>query len=647
MLFKAFSLNLLLTLGSVAASSISERDTSSLETRLTCGKNAVKIGSKCYCKSIVFTMAPNGDCGCDAGYKVSGLFCVADCPSSAYVNWKNKCACRKSYLTFKENDCKCDQDSQKDDGTKCTDICPGPFNTWQGGNDCACEENYVPNTAQGATGCVRDCSNGAVPNGDSTGCVCTGEHFVLKGNQKECECDPDYVPGTGADEGTCVPKCFNGATSKADHTCECLAPHFKLKTGDRECECADDYIPGTGADEGTCVPLCSNRATPKQDHSGCECLDTNSHLVNDNRECACNTKFTLGSGPNVDICIPDCSNGATPKSDNSACECLDTNAQLTASDQECECKSLFKPGTGSDEGSCVPDCGTATPKADKSGCECNNPHFQLKTNQVDCECTAPFVPGKDANADKCVPVCVAPATLKADGSACECPSHAHLKTGDLECECDTKYKLTTKPTKQPTCIYDCGSAKLNPTFDGCICDKANTEFKDDTKSCGCKAGYTGLSRFGCVSDCGTTDAKWNSAKSACICNVKAYTYTPASGNVAAKCGCAKATDVYEEGDGICHESCGADADWNKKSRACICRKKGMQFNNGACACPKPDEQKWNGSKCVPDCGDDAQYDNKQARCVCLKRGMKWANKQCACDSGFTWKNQNKGCVANP
>ncbi|RSL58405.1 hypothetical protein CEP54_007815 [Fusarium duplospermum] len=628
MLFKAFSLNLLLTLGSVAASALSERDTSPLERRVTCGKNTWKIGGKCYCNRLQGFRPP----------------LYRRLPFRAYVNWKNKCACNKSYLTFKDNTCKCALDSQKNDGAKCTDKCPGPYNNWVKEDECACDPKFIPNPDTSVPGCVRDCSNGAVPNDDSTACVCTGENFVLKGNQKECECAPDYVPGEGEDEGKCVAKCFGGATPLADHSgCECKAENFKLKTGNRECECKADYVPGEGADSDKCVPLCSNGATPKEDHSGCECLDANAHLVNDNRECACNTKWSLGSGPNSQICIPDCSNGATPKTDNTGCECLDTNAQLTNNQQECECKALFKP----DQGSCVPDCLSATPKADNSGCECTKAHFQLKENKQDCECVPPFVPGTGDNSDKCVPVCVAPATLKADGSACECPSHAHLKGSGLECDCDPKYILTTKPKKQPTCIYDCGTAKLNPTFDGCTCEKPNTEFKQDTKSCGCKTGYTGLSRFGCVSDCGTTDAKWNSAKSACVCNVKAYTYTPADGTVSAKCGCAKATDVYEEGDGICHESCGDDADWNKKSRACICRKKGMQFNNGACACPKPDEQKWNGSKCVPDCGNDAQYDNKQARCVCLKRGMKWANKQCACDAGFTWKNQNKGCVANP
>ncbi|KAM0425691.1 hypothetical protein ACHAPT_008938 [Fusarium lateritium] len=701
MLFKAISLNLLMTLGSVAASSLTERASNSLEARAACGKNTISVLGKCYCKSIAFTKDSNGDCGCDPGYKVSGLLCIADCPSTARVNLKNECTCKSTYLTFKDGVCKCDKVSQKDDGAKCTDICPGPYNNFKGVSanpQCECDTNYVPATPP-AVGCVRDCSNGATPTTNQLACECKAEHFVLTSNGKECQCDPDYIPGTGADDGKCVPKCFNGATPKTDgshdcectadnfiltsnnrecqcdpdyvpgegadadkcvpkcfngattktdgsHDCECTADNFILTNNNRECQCDPDYVPGEGADADKCVPKCSNGATIKTDGSHtCECTDTNAVLTNNDRECTCKAKYTTGTGPHDGVCVPVCSDGAVPEDDLSGCKCSDANAVLIAPDnQKCECKAKYETGTGAQDGVCVPTCSNgAVAKTDLSGCKCSDDNAELiAPDNQKCTCKATFATGTGANSNKCVPVCTGIATLKADGTVCECPAHATLKQGDRDCECDTNYISTTKPKKQPACVYNCGPAKLKDTFDGCVCDKPNTEFKDATVGCGCKSGFTGLSRFGCVSDCGTTEAKWNTAQAACVCNVKAYTYT-LSNNVG-HCAC-EGDLVYAEGDGVCHESCGTEADWNKKSRACICRRKGQRFDNGSCSCPgAPGEQKWDGQKCIPDCGPDAQYDGKQAKCVCLKRGEKWANKVCACDAGFTWKNQQKGCV---
>ncbi|KAH7211477.1 hypothetical protein DER44DRAFT_717595 [Fusarium oxysporum] len=323
-MIKSLALNLLLTLGSVAASQPqSENGLSARADPFTCGNLAVKVKwiNKCICTDIIHaTIDSSGKfCTCDSGYKQSGNKCVKDCGDDADFGYSSTdkkwaCHCKNKWLTYSNKACAC-PDSQTDDGDKC----------------------------------IIDCGTEASLSSDEKSCVCTlAEGTKFDKSALKCPCDaPDYK----AFKGKCIPDCgsaayWNHKTVSMD-ACVCKKRGQTFTKDGKTCACDGSLV----WSDGSCHKDCGKDAHWDSRRNDCVC-EKRGQLFNGNgATCSCPTAKPIWDGSR---CVPDCGDYASYNYRAGVCVCDKKGKVFTASNKSCDCPApqvwLL--------GKCQVDCGS-------------------------------------------------------------------------------------------------------------------------------------------------------------------------------------------------------------------------------------------------------------------------------------------------
>ncbi|ENH66787.1 hypothetical protein FOC1_g10007443 [Fusarium oxysporum f. sp. cubense race 1] len=693
-MIKSLALNLLLTLGSVAASQPqSENGLSARADPFTCGNLAVKVKwiNKCICTDIIHaTIDSSGKfCTCDSGYKQSGNKCVKDCGDDANFGYSSTdkkwaCHCKNKWLTYSNKACAC-PDSQTDDGVSaCVDKCPGATYTVDGSSyKCECSKDSQK-WDTGSLSCVDKCPASITDYNTDGSCTCKDPDFKYSGGDNG-DCDTKKCPVDGTK--------YDG-DDKGQPKCPCTDSKKKLNGAGDACElkCPVSGSDYTGQDDGEGAPICKcNDPSMKLDGGACvpKC-DSDSTFVKD------------GDNPGDDpVCDKKCPNGGTEfvkDGDNSGdppvCKCTDEaytiNDQLkcdkkcpedgttfvkdgdNASDPpvcKCDDESLKINGQLKCDKKCPTDGTTFVKDGDNAGdppvCKCDDDSLIIN-DQLTCDpkCSNPdteFV--KDGDAGQ-------PAECKCkddkkylDGSnSCKnkCPDGATYDDSgsDWTCNCPNVGEHYTKATADagPKCACD-DDKQVVPGDNKCTskCPAGATYTPDNSEkgyTCGCDAAIAG-SNYDSDNNkctCPTTNSdgftiKLNDNKDKCIIDCgteaslssdeKSCVCTLAEGTKfdksALKCPC-DAPD-YKAFKGKCIPDCGSAAYWNHKTvsmDACVCKKRGQTFTKDGKTCACDGSLVWSDGSCHKDCGKDAHWDSRRNDCVCEKRGQLFNDNGATC-----------------
>ncbi|KAF4447959.1 hypothetical protein F53441_8549 [Fusarium austroafricanum] len=656
-MIKSLTLNLLLALGSVAASQ-PQSENGGLSARadpFTCGNLAVKVKwiNKCICTDIIHaTIDSSGKfCTCDAGYKQSGNKCVKDCGDAADFGYsatdkKWACHCKNNWLTYSNKACAC-PDSKSDTGSACEDKCPGATYTVDGDSyKCVCSKDSQK-WDTGSSACVDKCPADITDYVDDSTCTCKDTDYKYSGGN----CDTKKCPVDGTK--------YDGDDGNGDAKCSCTDNKKTLNEAKDECvlKCPVSGSDYTGQDDSDHNPICKCN-DPSKKLSGQACVakcDDDSTFVKD------------GENPGDDpVCDKKCPNDGTEfvkdgenPGDDPVCKCTD-DAYIINGELKCDKKcpedgtTFVKDGDNAgdapvckcDDNSliinkdlkCDPKCANTDTKFVKDGdnnagpvCECKDPKKYLDGNnscQDKCPDGATY---DDSGSDW---TCNCPNTgekftkATADaGPKCACDDGKHVVSGDNKCtsKCPTGATYTSDNSQKGyTC--DCNAAIAGSNYD------------DDNNKCSCPTtnsdGFTiklNDDKDKCVIDCGT-EASLSGDEKSCVCTLADGTkFDKAS----LKCPCD--TPDFKAFKGKCIPDCGSAANWNHKTistDACVCKKRGQTYTKDGKSCACDGSLVWSDGSCHKDCGKDANWDSRRNDCVCQKRGQLFDDTKstCSCPS---------------
>ncbi|KAF5018456.1 hypothetical protein F66182_9553 [Fusarium sp. NRRL 66182] len=688
-MLKAIALNLLLALGSVAAtaSSHESRDVGQHEARAftpspSCPSDQTfnRLKWKCVCRNPDQTIkAGETSCSCPEGEKMvgkaPGTGCITDCGSQArFVPSKGVCVCSKSYLTYNsDKTCSCAPE-KKDTGSgcgscQCTNL-PGAVYTDDG---CSCPDNTKLNALK--TKCVPECGSKAHLNNDETECECNAQPATFSNGVCTCTGPNKVLNAAGT---SCVPSCGSEARlNEAETSCECIIRDATFDAVNKVCNCNSFNKPIKSEPLKRCIPHCGSNAYYHPFLDQCKCFAPGAAFHTETGTCHCTDPQKPLLNAAGTKCTPKCGKNARLKSNEDECECSISGATLQ-SDNTCSCEDATRPIANADKGKCVPDCGKdANLNTEGTSCECKAEGADF--DGVDKICICPSTPNKlklNEAHDECVFDCGSQGKVKQDNTGCECKANgAAWDNTALTCDCGTSADLSHDfskcscklegaiftasgqtcacPSEAPTimsannantkCVLDCGTAggSLNGDGSECECKKPNSHFDTTSLTCECNNNFFPGAKGACVSDCGS-EATYKNGE--CVCSKKGQAYT--DDGTSKTCACPTAGDVWT--DGSCHVDCGSVAHWDKKTSKCVCDKKGQTFTSGANTCGCDTGFKWNGGACVKDCGDAATYNAKSQLCVCNDKTKIFTEADaptygtCACAATHTWNGSK--CV---
>ncbi|KAM0255786.1 hypothetical protein ACHAPA_012381 [Fusarium lateritium] len=687
---KSLALNLLLALGSVAATS-QPRSEGGLSARFpappNCGVLAKVSGNVCkYTDDDALLNSDQKSCSCKNGYKQVGTQCVPDCGSDA--NWNGLyCKCKKSFLVYSSSSksCACLWSYQEERDGQCKDICPGAIYHRSGPEKCVCprtSQKFDYDDKKCVNKCPADITNfNTSDNGVTFTCECKSSDKKFDNNN--CNTPKCSVSGSK----------FKGDDSKGNPICECEDKSKKIDNGACVLKCPknDEIFNKDGANGPVCDKKCPEEGT-EFDSDGsnnkpiCKCVKK-SEKLGTNGKCSLKcTKpeehWTSDTTEGAPVCEPKCSEKGTrfvkdgdKYNDPAVCECIEDSEKLDDNGKcvlKCSKNDEEWSEDNGDEPFCIKKCPKAGQQFVKDGdkkddppvCECVAKDEKLEGGVCKPKCEKPSEKWTEDNGN--TPVCVKKCDKKDekwDGDddiknpICKpkCPKSGQKWLSDGEKEDDAPICGCVKKEEK----LDDGECKPKCTVDNTVFVKDGEDGEPPVCECDDEKNY--LTKTGCKPKC-PKDAvfKKNGDEWTCDRPNTDEVFTKATSDSGPNCACDSDEKHVRQGPSPMPLR---RPRLPRLQRPCICKKRGQKFTKSdkSCACDIP--LVWSDGSCHMSCGKYANWDKSRKECVCQKRGQLfddesstcacpgkkiWDSSQCIpnCGDYATWNGRNKACICD-